>query len=601
MQAKDQNFALTFPNNTTYMIPNFQRSYVWQESNLYSFVSSLLDACNKARSSAPGFPYEYFMGTIMTKRNPSTFGSRTCFDIIDGQQRITTFVLLFKAMSVVYNSPAIFDSFYYFPLYTGTGTQNVEKFQPNPNIATLFGKIIKCISLILDENGVPAKSLSKKQQKGLPKIIFAYNYLCDFLKCHYTNSSIYPIDPNLVNTCVKFVYMELSALDLPQVYFDCINSLGVSLTCGELVKNFISTDQTAFSNWMSTFEGTNAIAKFWNQSITIGRNSHTNLDRFLLYFIQVIAYETKNIDANDKKRFALANKEDKDIANNIKIYTAKYLKNNIVELMRQLSKYATVYKTLNVANSGKSSTLRLQSTIDEKLSRLGYLVSKFDVTTIIPYVLYVCNNASANDAMEIMDYLESYLIRRKLDSTSDDKNFNRFFRETLIGNAVVTLAQLKFYTQGYGAKTDNPTDNQILSNLNMLEFRSTNDVPKALMFMLEMKLNGSPQLLLVPDCYTLEHLMPQKPNLWPVPHNNIYKLGNMAIITQSLNSSISNGLWHDKLNGITKKKKYYPGLINCGGGLATLSNVLKINSWSDSEIDKRTTSLIKEFLNIWKY
>ena len=145
MQAKDQNFALTFPNNTTYMIPNFQRSYVWQESNLYSFVSSLLEACNKARSSAPGFPYEYFMGTIMTKRNPSTFGSRTCFDIIDGQQRITTFVLLFKAMSVVYNSPAIFDSFYYFPLYTGTGTQNVEKFQPNPNVATLFGKIIKCL------------------------------------------------------------------------------------------------------------------------------------------------------------------------------------------------------------------------------------------------------------------------------------------------------------------------------------------------------------------------------------------------------------------------------------------------------------------------
>jgi hypothetical protein len=135
----------------------------------------------------------------------------------------------------------------------------------------------------------------------------------------------------------------------------------------------------------------------------------------------------------------------------------------------------------------------------------------------------------------------------------------------------------------------------------MLEFRSTNDVPKALMFMLEMKLNGSPQLLLVPDCYTLEHLMPQKPNLWPVPHNNIYKLGNMAIITQSLNSSISNGLWHDKLNGITKKKKFYPGLISCGGGLATLLNVLKISSWSDSEIDKRTTNLIKEFLNIWKY
>lgn len=603
MQATDQNFASTFPSNTTYMIPNFQRSYVWQESNLYSFASSLLDACNKARNSAPGSQYEYFMGTIMTKRNFNTSGSGIYFDIIDGQQRITTFVLLFKAMSVVYNNPSIFDSFYFFPSYKNNSKQDIEKFQPNPKIKTLFEKIIKCNSPMLDENGsVPTKSLSRNQQKGLPKIIFAYNYLCDFLKRHYTNPSIYPIDPDLVNTCVKFVYMELYVTDSPQVYFDCINSLGVSLTCGELVKNFITTDQTAFSNWMSTFEGTRKDVEFWNQSITTGRNSNTNLDRFLSYFIQVIAYETKNINADDKKKFASAKKDDKDIANNIKVYTDKYLNNNIVALMQQLSKYATVYQKLDLVDSGKSSKLMLHSTIDEKLSRLGYLISKFDVTTVIPYVLYVYNNANANDAMDIIDYLESYLIRRKLDATSNDKNFNRFFVEILIGNSVVTLSQLKFYTQGRNSTTDNPTDQQILSNLNMLEYPKTNEVPKALMFMLEMELNGHPQVLLVPDDYTLEHLMPQKPkNGWPIPHNNTYKLGNMAIITQSLNSSISNGLWQDKLNGITKKKKIYPGLKTCGGGLATLINVLNINSWSDSEIDKRTTNLINEFLNRWKY
>lgn len=66
-------------------IPDFQRSYVWKESNLKKLINDFEEFLSSNKD-------EYYMGTILLYRNID--GE----EIIDGQQRITTLIILYNAL-----------------------------------------------------------------------------------------------------------------------------------------------------------------------------------------------------------------------------------------------------------------------------------------------------------------------------------------------------------------------------------------------------------------------------------------------------------------------------------------------------------------------
>jgi hypothetical protein len=105
--------------------------------------------------------------------------------------------------------------------------------------------------------------------------------------------------------------------------------------------------------------------------------------------------------------------------------------------------------------------------------------------------------------------------------------------------------------------------------------------------------------------YSLEHLMPKKwVNHWgTLPdksaednrHFKLKTLGNLAIITQSLNTSIRDSNWEIKKNGTDKKD----GLIHFSSGIETLAPYLKLDEWDESEIEKRCNDLYEKARDIW--
>ena len=66
-------------------IPDFQRSQVWKESNLKKLINDFEEFLSSNKD-------EYYMGTILLYRNID--GE----EIIDGQQRITTLIILYNAL-----------------------------------------------------------------------------------------------------------------------------------------------------------------------------------------------------------------------------------------------------------------------------------------------------------------------------------------------------------------------------------------------------------------------------------------------------------------------------------------------------------------------
>src|ERR1700681_1132040 len=75
-----------------YIVPDYQREYVWTDKE----VQQLLDDINEQIDA--GNSREYFVGTVLV--SPAT--EKNHFEVIDGQQRLTTFFLLLCALKELF-------------------------------------------------------------------------------------------------------------------------------------------------------------------------------------------------------------------------------------------------------------------------------------------------------------------------------------------------------------------------------------------------------------------------------------------------------------------------------------------------------------------
>ncbi len=131
---------------------------------------------------------------------------------------------------------------------------------------------------------------------------------------------------------------------------------------------------------------------------------------------------------------------------------------------------------------------------------------------------------------------------------------------------------------------------------------------KGIIYLIESKIrpSNSAVALLGFNQYSLEHLMPKKwRNNWPPCATDdlerrrdsiLLTLGNLAIITQSLNASIRDAAWDMKKAGNGNGK---PGLALCASGLCTLHDVLMKADWDESEISARAKWLFEQARTIW--
>src|SRR5262245_58485796 len=71
-----------------YVVPDYQREYVWTDKE----VQQLLDDINEQVEA--GTTSEYFIGTVLV----SPGRTKAEFEVIDGQQRLTTLFLLLCAL-----------------------------------------------------------------------------------------------------------------------------------------------------------------------------------------------------------------------------------------------------------------------------------------------------------------------------------------------------------------------------------------------------------------------------------------------------------------------------------------------------------------------
>lgn len=568
MDAGKRTINDIFNGNRVLEIPFFQRAYVWGQPQW----ERLLEDMEKITDSNK----PYFLGSVILKQQETTTGSRIGDKrtVIDGQQRLTTLNIFFKVLCLKTNENSTFDRSFKL-------RDNSNALLHNHNDIQAFNEILALTEL--------------KDLEGESNITQAYNYFKDNLVPNVLN-----LDSILSN--VLFVGIDLSQEEDEQQIFDTINSLGVKLTTAELLKNyFFNRDDIEKYNeyWKEVFEKDEETKNYWDREIIAGRLRRTFIDLFFFAYLQIKIQETDfKVKAEDKDAYAKV----EHLFESYKNFIKNYLNNNKEAILSEIKEYALLFK-----KNFNYEILGEELTQDFGIDRINTIIFGLDTTTLIPYTLYILRNISDETTKnELFGIIETYIMRRMI-THSNTKNYNQLFTDKLINNRVLSKQEFLDYIEKRDDKVNFlPTDEELEKGFNSSIL--INKQSAGILYLIESKIRNEKDstALLGINKYSLEHLMPKKwRNNWDKLSSKeseinrdrkLLTLGNLTIITQSLNSSIRDSKWEDKLKGKNKKG----GLIEYSGGLKTISQFLEYPEWDEKTIEERALFLYEKAKQIWK-
>lgn len=580
MQADKENLTTFIGSNQYYEIPFFQRSYVWDVEQWERIID---DAIYASETKKP-----LFLGAVIFKQRINADGLHDGFTIIDGQQRLTTLFIFFKVLSLFSGQTAWFNGTF-------------KKFNGSPVLKQSHSNLEDFENIISLTSPEDLKETDKSSQINKAYTYFRLRLRDIFINKENKNANGKRIiDYDTIFMLLNFVVIKLDESDDEQQIFDTINSLGVKLTTGELLKNYLfSAGQVDDYNglWKPVFEKDNETISFWNSQMANGRNLKKTVDIFLFYFLQIKAQDPSlKIDKKQARRM------DNLFVNLKEIVEANHLDKDIFAL--EISEYAKLFMKC-FRRDDEDGEFDVPSSFG--LERISFIINNLDSNTMIPYVLYIMNSVSSQEERnKIFGFLETYVIRRLI-VDSNNNNYSDLFSENLIGQRINSYEALREYilSKDSTASLAMPSDIAVRNGFHQTHFKSNNKRALCILYLLESLLqtpNHSTQLKTF-GAYTLEHLMPKKwEKHWPCENGSeedrdllILTFGNLAMITSGLNNTIRNYDWATKLIGKNNK----PGLKDFAGGLATIQPYLDLCCWDEDAIFNRAEDLANKALTKW--
>ena len=570
INATKEKLSSFFQGNMQYIVPFFQRSYVWNEENwetLWEHIYRILEE--------DGAKHEHFIGTLIVKQRPSQRVGESSFDLIDGQQRLTTFALLLKAIA-----------------NTASNSGGFKKLKEKTNELLVFEdsrgdkhiriehsrsdkEYFEC--LLLDGDRTKLKNESHR-------ILKAYEYFETKL-AGFEDEQRDQLK-NIVLGSVPVISMMLSQDDDEQEIFDTINSLGVRLTTGELLKNFVFQQKEIQGKyeeyWFEIFEEEEELIEFWNKTKTSGRVLRTNIE-FLLYSYLIIQTrkEVKLEKLFQEYKVWLHDKTLKDKTN----------------FLKDLKEYAEIYSAFPEGNQLN------EIGFSEHEKRFFHVIENLEITTVLPLVLYIYKEVSSKqERVKILGVLESYLVRRNVCRLTT-KNYNNLFIQIiqqLIDKRELSAKTLSSILNGFIEDTNKfPSDAEFQSAFVEESISNANAYEILYCIALYQVDNKNSDVRKLSSTFSVEHMMPQKwetnwmtrkfnENEKAIRYKKIKTLGNLTLVTQSLNSKMKNADWGTKKGHLKEYSK-----------LKITTDYISLKKWDETTIENRANDLSSLAVEIW--
>jgi hypothetical protein len=607
MEVFRKSLSAVFSGERRYAIPLFQRPYVWTRELQWEPLWEDILGCTEREESAPSTePPVHFLGAIVIQQRRSWGDEILAHDVIDGQQRLTTFQILFAALRDLARAHGERQvSSWLEGLTTNVNAiadPNVERFKvwPTSRDSGQFQLVSSGGSILEIEKAHPCVYRRKRLQPR-PRMVEAYAFFHEVL-----SEWLGPIGGTgavdrlrllrrVIDKRLQLVSIELAGEEDPQAIFETLNARGVPLLASDLLRNYIfqraggpeEADRLHATYWTG-FEAPADHSnpdgvRFWEVEERQGRLYRARLDLFVQHYLSMKL-------GNDVLTTRLFPE-----------YKAWIEKKspfgNVEAELRDLVRFADHFKVL------------LQPTTETVLGRFAGHLRTLDVSTVYPLVLGLMGNQrlTEDDRTGILMDIESFLVRR-LVCGRPTKSYNKLFLQVLRdfeGSQDATRKSFQsLLIAGEGENVDWPDDQTFRSS--WVAFDAYRLIKAARVEMLLLAVEAAlrdekTEQVTIKGDLTIEHVMPQtwQPH-WPLPpdldvetatqqrEEVIHDLGNLTLLTTALNSTVSNGPADKKLPEIA------------------LQSSLKLNAyfqgrktWSEKDIRERGAKLFQAALRVW--
>ena len=237
IETNEANINKLFGNDFWFVVPEYQRPYLWERDNVNDLLNDLWDVYKEYHENDED---KYFLGSlVLCKRNEEENGIRyAVYDIVDGQQRLTTLMLLMAVLRDVTKDEQVKkelgDLIYQKESRVRRIPERVKiKYKIRGDVEEEFTK-----KYIIPENGTKKNeinNLTKENNISILNMANAILEMNDFFKDDEKQQQIDKFIEFLLNNVV-FIYVSTKDLTDAFRLFSVLNNRGIPLTNADILK-----------------------------------------------------------------------------------------------------------------------------------------------------------------------------------------------------------------------------------------------------------------------------------------------------------------------------------------------------------------------------
>ena len=616
MNAHAESLLAVFKAKQCLEVPLFQRQYTWNREQqwelLWEDISHKFNDYLRGDTEAP----PHFLGAIILDQRLTPTGYVTKRQVIDGQQRLTTFqifIAAFRDYCSAMRHQSLAEECNEYLMNKGILSElQSDRYKIWPThsdrqqfIDTIDRQLLESVS----------ESYGDKSHK-IPRMIEAYFYFYQAISGYFDEDNeeshraqgIGSADVSCalekcflaLQNALRVVIIDLVEGDDAQVIFETLNGRGQPLLPADLLRNHIflralrqgESVEHLYAEYWKNFD-----SDFWREEIGRGRQARPHIDLFFQHFLaskQIKQIPIRHLFMNYKYWIEKSN-------------PFESVENELACLSRQAKRFTRIVKPSD----------------GDPLFSISNFLLDFDLSTVYPLLLWLLEEADIEEKEWncISEIIESYAVRRTICGLTT-RSYNRVFLGLMrhLSKENVTPTSIgSFFLAQKGPSSRWPDDQEFrdawqtrpvartMNNSQMVHvLRRLND------YLIDRKT----ERVKIAGRLSVEHILPRHwTQHWPLSdgrrglnreqmrdlsadmelvHSTRFRddkletIGNVTILTHELNAAISNGPWAKKKEEIGK---YSVLSIN--------RELLRVDAWNEDTINERSQNLFEIAVRVW--
>lgn len=609
MEARPLNIVTVLQDPKRLVVPVYQRTYEWTiERQIGPFFAQVEAKAEQQLEGNRGLPH-YMGALLLMPRGAHVFGTLPVFDVVDGQQRLTTFQIFLAALMDLANCSGQEIIAAQIKPYLLNLTQSLMqneaeeryKLHTTPYDRKLFRDLIDLGHAEIRKDYPQAFYKNGKINNGTArKPLQAYWFLreaaAEFVRgangdC--VQSRLGALAGALLED-IRVIVITLGLEDDAQVIFETLNSGGEPLAAMDLVRNDVfhravrqgeNVEQLMTKRW-GAFE-----EPFWKKAATQGRLKKPRIDFFLAH---TLAAETG-------KEILLS-----ELYARYKAFVADRQFQSVDAELQTLLQHAPTYRAL------------AEPAENDALGVLARRLEVFDVSTAIPLVFVIAaGDAADEEKAALYELIASYVIRRALCGLTPKNYNNTFIRIAgrLSSRGVSRVELSAAFAESSRETVRFPDDDELTAAILRQPQYGRMLQPRLRLILTELEIASRDKFdeaTGVSEGLSIEHVLPdQWTTHWPLLDGTVvpddmktgmtaaqltqidnreavkHTLGNLTLLTQPANSEGKNFEFKRKCERLKTSL------------LAMNQDIASLDGWSEEEIRQRSEQLARLAVRLW--